>query len=294
MPIFDTFQRASFNGTPFPVDSIDVRGGIREHVHEYPHSDGGTPEKMGRKLYEIHFSALFHDRFAAYPGLYPGTLSTLQGVWESQLTANLVVPTIGSIKAYAVSWDRKAVGRVRSGERVELVFREDMPVAGIEAFLMNATNSNAMNSAGAALRAAMPAGQSHPSLFDDLLNAVNSLLGVVDQANLYGNLIQAKLLGILSMCQDLDAMTFLQDPSNWQLAAAMRDVWKTTADGLKDLAAKKHTLSTFFTRVTMSVSDIAIALYNDATRAVELLQLNPIADAFAVPAGTAISYYPDT
>lgn len=292
MPRFDQFQQASFNSTVFPVDEIEVRGGMREHVHEYSHSPGGTPELEGRKLYEIDLVCPFHDTFRKYPKLYPDGLAAFRGTFESGTRATLVVPTIGSIQAYCYSWTQRAAGRTRSGERVTWRFREDQPADDLDAFLLKTSASGAALSAKAdAFKAEITAAPTS-SLFDDLLNAVNFAVSFKDTADRYGNLLEAKLLAVSSACSLLDTNPLLRNPVYFRIAYAMQEIWRTANDALKDIMGKKRQFQRFVTTATMSISDVARRLYGDASRGMELLQLNPIEDAFAIPANVSIRYYP--
>jgi hypothetical protein len=292
MPRFDGFQRASFGAIAFPCEEIEVRGGIRDHVHEYPHNPGGTPEKMGRKLYEIDMVCPFHDTFAAYPTLYPDGLAALRGTYEAEMTLDLVVPTVGTIKAYCVDWKQRATGRARSGERVSFRFREDMPPDDIDAFVAKDVTTKGYVALAQKFKVAAQDGpQPGPSLFDDIQNGINGVLAVKDQANLYGNLVEAKLLALANVCSQIDQLDLLKDPTMFRIAAAMHDIWKATLDALKDLTQQQKQLSKFTTPTTMAIGDVARRLYGNAARAVELLQLNPITDAFAIPAGTTVRYY---
>ncbi len=104
MAAFDALLRASFLDYPFPVQDIDVKGGLRDHVHEYPHAPGGAPEKLGRKLYEFTFTCPFLTGLRGYPKLWPETLATLRIFFEGQNTGDLVVPTIGTINTFGGSF----------------------------------------------------------------------------------------------------------------------------------------------------------------------------------------------
>jgi prophage DNA circulation protein len=37
MTAFQNLSKASFDGIAFPVATYEVSGGIRDHVHQYPH-----------------------------------------------------------------------------------------------------------------------------------------------------------------------------------------------------------------------------------------------------------------
>ena len=291
MPRFDSLQRASFNGIKFPVEEIEIRGGLRDHVHEYPHNPGGTPEKLGRKLYEVELVGLFHDTFAKYPNLYPDGLNALQSHFDDELTADLIVPTVGTIKAYAFQWRRRATGRQRSGERVTLVFREDQPADGLDAFVATATGPGGWDGLCQNLALKLDDLPSTDSLFDSITNAMNALLSVKDTADRYGGLLAAKLDALVSLCAQVDQLAVMKDPTNWSTASALRDVWAAAKSAQDDLSNKRSSIRHFITPTVMPIGEVARAIYGDGSRQIELLQLNPIDDAFAIPRGTDIRYY---
>jgi hypothetical protein len=66
MAIFDSLQAFQFGEFLFPFRSYSIKGGMREHLHEFPHG-GIAPEKLGRKLYEISVTGLFLEPEALLP-----------------------------------------------------------------------------------------------------------------------------------------------------------------------------------------------------------------------------------
>ena len=138
---FDTLQRASFQGIEFPITSMTLKGGIRDHIHEYPHAAGGAPEKLGRKLYEVSMQANFQSTFRAYPRLWPSALSKLRKIFEQQTTGDLVIPTIGTIQAYARNWTQQMEAKIRSGETATFEFVEDQGSEDLAAGINDVTDS---------------------------------------------------------------------------------------------------------------------------------------------------------
>lgn len=298
MPIFDNFPPASFQGVKFPVSESEIRGGLRDHVHEYPHSAGGTPEKMGRKLYEITLTIPAHATFRRYPTLYPDDVNFLQDLFEAQTTDDLVVPNIGTIRAYCYDWTRKASGKKRSGEDIVWRFREDPPADALDAWVVSVDTSTGLMGAVTNLETAMeavPPGKLAQLMnqLGSLIERVNDMLAYKDQADLYGNLLEAKLLGIADLCSQIDGLTDVKDPRNWRLADAMRSIWASTVGAVKDLDQKKQVLQTYVTPAAMTITDVSKALYRDAKRGMDILRLNAIEDAYAIPRGTSVRYYPD-
>lgn len=296
MPLFDNLQRASFAGFAFPVSKLEVTGGLRDHVHEYPHSPGGAPEKLGRKLYEFAITAPMLAGFPAWPKLWPETAASLRVVFEGGRSFDLVVPTIGTITAYCTSWREEAAGNIRNGVIASYTFREDQS----DLFLVDklVTQSTAtLVSAGALLKtqvqeeldaALLAAG----SIFDAINAASNAVTAISDTAELYANLVEAKCAGLSRLCADADAtLDVLNDPVHFRVAEALRSTWGASERLRRDVLKKALPLLSYTVPSVMSVSDLARALYGSNERAMELLRLNAIEDPFQIPRGTIIKAY---
>lgn len=296
---FDTLQRAAFDGIEFPVREVEVIGGIRDHVHEYPHSPGGAPEKLGRKLYEIHYTAPFLNTFKSYPNLWPTNLAFLRQSFEQQVTADLVIPTIGTIRAYCMSWrERTDLPSNRSGVIVDLTFREDQSTEFLTIELITTTAANLTNT-GANLLAAMQleeftkelnAGQK--SLFASIQASANAITAVADTADAYANLVQAKAAGLASLCAQADAtVSALNNPAHFRVLEAMQAVWGQATALERDALKLARPRIPYTTPITMSVSQISTAIYGDTSQASRLMTTNAFANPFAVPANTPVIAY---
>ena len=115
----------------------DLRGvgGIRDHVHQYPHSPGGAVEKHGAShiVCGTRRSSTNESR-ATGTTFGRADPSDLRDRWEQEVTSALMIPTIGEIQAYCKSWVERVTPATRqSGVEVELEFVEDQS----QAFLVN-------------------------------------------------------------------------------------------------------------------------------------------------------------
>jgi hypothetical protein len=321
MPAFDNLQRASFAGIAFPVEEITIDGGLRDHVHEYPHSPGGAPEKLGRRLYTFRMRAKFHATFRAYgfTDLYPRAWNRLRNICEAGRTEDLVVPTLGTLKAYAVSWPETATARQRSGVTVEFTFRED-----VDTYFMNgllSISSASMEQAqqrlaymatvyeqtppGQVILEAIPTDPVNAPLVPppdaakqnvlDLLGAIdaafNLLLSIDDQADFYATLAEIKVMRVISLCQEVARRAELQDARNARLREALLGAWSTADDRRRDIEKKREQMILYITPIDMSVTDVAKAVYGDASRAMEILKLNALRNPFLIPRGSALRMY---
>lgn len=299
MPIVSEFDRlpmASFNDAPFPVESVDIVGGLRDHVHEYPHADGGAPEKLGRKLYTIRMRANFQTRFALYPGLYPNTLNFLFKQFEAGTTGALVVPTLGTISAYCRNWSKQMQAAIRSGEKADFEFVEDLAQDFLVTSLVNpAPLSLAMTSTLAAQLDLLKPAESALNLYDQIIQSAEAILAVFDQAAVAGNLIEAKLRGLEQLIQQADALPSTQSAAGAGVASALHDLWAAERQMLNDLQNKQNGgLQAYVTPMMMSVQQISAAVYDgDASHGIDIMSLNPLEDPFRVPANSQIRYYPE-
>lgn len=299
MAVFDNLPRASFNGVEFPVESVRVKGGLRHHVHEYPHIDGGDLEKLGRRLYEVEMRATFqtiiaangNSGFGSWGGsLWPGRLSLLQSIFDQGTTGTLVIPTIGGMQACCVEWDREAVAKVRSGESTSFKFIEDQASAFAFQNLIQ-VKPQSLDGMATAVQTEFDKAGIPKSLTDQLLGAVNVVLAVADQAELFGLEVAAKIDLVAQICREFDQrIEQFAHPENWAALDAMKDLWAATQELAGNVDGNAVVFAFFEVKKQSTIAEIATAIYGDSSRAVELLQLNAIEDAFAVPVGTQVRY----
>lgn len=290
---FVNLPRASFSGIEFPYESLRVHGGLRKHVHEYPHVPGGDAEKLGRKLYEFEFTALFHTTFTGYgSNLWPKRLADLRKLFESELTAELTVPTIGKVQAFCDDWTQEQSGKSVSGERATFKFIEDQE----SAFLVDSLISIEVNSLDQKLKnfqyetsALAP----QPSIFDEITNAVNKVLAVVDQIDAYGAIIEAKLLAVAELCKEADArLDLLQDVTRVRILEALKELWASALSLHQNVQRKLGVVETFIVPPGVpTISDVSTRLFGAADQAMDLLLMNAIEDPFNIPPGTRINFY---
>lgn len=319
MPVvFDTLQKASFAGFTFPVEKISAKGALRYYVHEYPHSPGGAPEKLGRKLYEWEMDAFFGQGFPLYPQLYPETLQSLRIIYDGGGSFDLVVPTFGKpITAFCTEWEETAEMRSgRTGVRVRFKFLEDQSNLFLVTELIaksGATFASALANYAAALAdqrgraAAAQALLTQPDalmlaeipatdlvMFEQVSTLGNGLLATISAAVGIGTAIVEAAAALVALCVLIDATaTTFDDPTRYPLLIAFQDVWATAQTVQQDALNIQVNVVEYVVPTTMSVSTISIAIYGDTTHASEIMQTNPevVDDPFAVPQGTVIKAY---
>lgn len=293
MAAFDSLQRASFIGVEFPVREVDCNGGIRYHVHEYPHAPGGKVEKMGRKPYEIRMTVPFHANLFGWKDLWPDSLQKLRASWEAERTGDLVIPTIGTLPCVCVDWPGKMRANVRSGEDFELRFIEDTENAFLFDALVQAA-ANDVAGAAVALQDAADEAEYKPSFLDSIAALTASIGNIKDQLQDVGGSVTSAISQIKDLVQTADdTASFLKNPSAEvvKILDAMHELWDAVDRLDRDIREERAPLIDFFVPRDMSIGEIAAQLYGDASRGGELLGLNPVPDAFAVRAGTSLRAY---
>lgn len=293
--IWDTFPKATFMGIPFPIESSSIDGGMRDHVHEYPHTPGGAPEKLGRKLYTFKCLANFDTNFDAYPGLYPQDLATLIAAFETGTTAPLRFPQMNSsLACYALGWNRQMSAKVRSGEKVDLTFREDASTDFAFRALVNVGSGQIELSATLLSSSITGLNLSTPTLdlFSSLTSAIGFVLSLKDQAILYDARLGAALAQVNNLCGQIDGSSDMQVVASYQTVEYLHQVWAAAQKLSADLLAVGVPLLTYINPTTQGVNGIAIQLYGDTSRVGDLLSLNPFPNNAQVKAGTPVLYYP--
>lgn len=296
MSEFDELKRASFDGIDFPWQKCSVRGGLRDHIHEFPHTPGGRPELLGRKLYEIDFDAIFMTTALdpAWKDLWPLQLAALRAKFENQVRSQLTIPTVGTIKAYCYDWSQLAdPARMRSGETASLKFREDEAEGLLVTDVIQVSPAALQNQADQIVQLTVKAGED-PSVWDEMMSAVDDIQAVLDQGELYGRLIESKILSLAAILKQADReLEIFDDPLNHEILNALKTLWESTLDLAENVISAAGELQTYVVPHEMTTSDVAGNVYGDTSRGGDILSLNPIQDPFAIPAGTSLRYYKD-
>lgn len=292
--VFAQLQRASFLGIDFAVSRMSVKGSQRHHVHEFRHQAGGQPEKLGRKLYQFEFDAVFSSVTPLYPNAWPGDLFALRTIFEGGLTGDLVVPTIGTIQAFCTDWPTEAdFARRRDGETAKLSFLEDSENANLTEDFLNVGLSDLSTKKMDALVEVK--GPKWVDAFASVTQLANEVQTMKDQVDLAGEQIADKCKQVEVGCQRLDeSFTELNDPANHQIAAALHDLGVAAINLGADILRKGNPITTFILPAQMAISDVSTALYGDTSKAMELLRMNMIEDALAIPNGTTLRVYAAT
>lgn len=290
----DSAQVASWNGVPFVIDSMEIVGSARHVVHEYPHQGGGDLEKLGRKLYLVKMHAVFDEGFSnsgPYRQNYPKNIELIQSYAEQELTADLVTPTAGTIKAYCTDWPRKWTADRRSGESMDLSFIEDQDIVDLDVFSSQPTFASIQELHNIVINFQYLDPDVDVSLFDQLRNAVNAVLAVRDQVELQLSLLEAKILTVEQLITQIDKA--ITTPIAYPLVNAMIALYNAHIKLANDISQQQLAVRTFVVPRLMTIMDVSTKIFGRTDKAMEILQMNAITDALAIPAGTAIKYLVD-
>jgi prophage DNA circulation protein len=290
MVAFAELQRCAFGGTEFFVEEMEIKGGLRNHTHEYPHVPGGNNELLGRQLYRISIKARFGAGSAEYPDqAVSERLATLRELFEQGVVEDLILPTIGTIQAHALEWSQTLEQNHGNGERAMFEFIED----SLDATVTQTAKSNSTNVVDKfdTLMLAVDDSGFDVSFFDALKALVEQLAAYRDQVDLYAELIATKAEQIADMIRTLNEAIELDGAEFYAVVEAMQDVGVAADQLAKDALSQVAPLAYFETPIEMTIAEIGVRIYGDTSHNVDLLKLNAIDDAFAVPANTTIVYY---
>lgn len=304
MSVADDLFPTQFGDILFPSEMTHLRMQFRHHVHEYPHTNLGKPEKLGAGLTRVSVLGQFHTTFSKYPALYPRGLRQLFTYAQNGATLDFVHPSLGRFPAFITDWDQQKSARIRSGEAVEITFLQDPPNFTIADISADSSSQGSVDSAAAAWEFAVAnalltlqgLSTSTLDLFSGLSALLNEVIGIKDQAKLYANLYSDKLQGVLNLCAQIDSRIDLQDQRAWPTIDALRSLQSSTVDALNNVQQQTQTILTYTVPSTQPLAQVAVTLFGDAGETDGLLSLNGarIVDPMRVPAATAIRYYPPT
>jgi prophage DNA circulation protein len=328
MTAFQQLAKASFDGIAFPIKSCDVSGGIRDHIHEYPHTPGGATEKLGRKLYRVRMSGLFDVRVSGYGNnLWPGDLSDLRDRFEDQVTSTLHIPTIGDIEAYCVTWSQRAAPEQQSGETTEFEFVEDQAQAFLVNGLVQVTSTTLRTAgeqfdqefapllAGGTVSAtaptrivAPPAGTtpraktfavSYTQLRQRDVDALNQVrqayqkaLTIAEQPDRYADQVLRAADALVTTCaQTYEKVRILKNPLMHSRARAFKRLWASATELRKGVAGQTARILVYRAQTDTTIGAVSRAIYGDSSYAAQIMQLNAIPDPFMIRKETLLRYY---
>jgi hypothetical protein len=301
---YKSLQRAAHLGTEFLAKDIRIKGGVRDHVHEYKRVPGGATEPMGRKLYTIDMNLCF---IVGHP-IYNGNSGPLRRQWEDETVGPLVIPTIGTIQAKAIDWEYTHRTHMLNGQEVHVQFREHSTDEHLAGALSSKYKPNLKSKSsifidavkgyveGPLTKPGIPAIPSPPQFSEDVFSQIT---GFADQIStllfsveLEADQVSAKIDQMIDACNRVDQMVVgLNDPMAWRVVQALQDLAARRSKTKADLAAKGAPLALYSVPREMSIVDVSSALYGDTTHAAEVMLLNGLENPLRIEPGTVVRYY---
>lgn len=300
MATFDSLQPLKFGTKLIPFKEYDITFAGRSHIHEYPHADGGAPEKLGRKLLVVHVegridAALFG---AQYADNWPNTAEYLRFKAQTQATEDLTIPTVGTFSAFIHDngYKEKRKSTDLSGFDISIDFIEDTSDSFIASQIAK-IDTNALDAALSnydlqLIKNQLTMTKDEIDLFDLIMNIASDIQALRDRFQLYSALVQAKFMSFFSAVQKADATAkWLIRPENVLGYGAFLDLWNAGVKAYEDVNQKSSQLLVYTTTRDETLSQVSVDIFGNSEHASDLLGLNAVTDPFRIPAGTQIRYY---
>lgn len=178
---------------------------------------------------------------------------------------------------------------MRDGIRMKIGFLEDSEEAFSVDDVVSTSASSLFNKLELLLDAIAPLEETEPDLFESLEALGNEVQGALDQVELAGDQLGAKIGGVTSKIEQIDAsVSELGDAENWPVTRALHDMGVTLGAYAETIGRTIATRTSYVTPKVMSVLEVSIAVYGDTSRAMNILKANPIEDAYSIPADTTL------
>ena len=298
MSLSDTILDAEYEGTRFPVSSLQVQSGNASAQHKAYRRAGADIEDCGREPYSgsLTVPCIDVDALNARYGLgWPDLYRTLDELFKYTPTGRLVHPTLGPLTVHIDSWPHQADTADLSGVTLTVQWTEhdatisrlfDVATDAVEPTdSTNAVQSKA-DEADASAKSVGVAGWkdlgdtfteqlvllgSGELVFGDVAGVVRTLAGLVR-----GNLALPGMDAVASASLALD------------LEALLAQVYAVgeQAQGSRE-APQLYTCP-----ATMAAWQVAGAVYGDISKDGLITAANAITDPNAIPAGTVLTILP--
>ncbi len=308
--IFPQYPPASWKvGTKselvFPVETISESGGNRIVARERPYRDGAKLDDVGSSPKCWSFSCTFNNSVqegnsSALP-LYPNVLNELIRSFDEHETGDLVVPTVGKIRARAKTYRREETSEIRDTAKVTFEFEQDNEdKIDATAFALPTVRATVRTQAEAATFAAesdaafdltladlnefaagLEAIANYPS---DVLSDVDTQAGIVVAAT---NRV-LKAFTSKSNNPKEKARSMLSDPDGSVTQRKLVELQDTAWRARAELRSNSPPVVRQVFETTFTIFDIAARLGQDADK---LMGLNAGLDPFFIPAGTVVRVF---
>lgn len=286
---------ASYEGRTFPVQNAPAQGGndVAEHVAYLRR--GADVEPTGLKAYRGTFTIPLINTprlEAIYGQLFPGLRFDLLRLFESTPRGTLSHPTFGSMQVAITSWDEQLSYEQRGGSVLTVSWVEHNGSASLLVGPEGQTPANTPTTVSEAATEADTAMAAVGSGYTPVASKVDEQLTYLGEAprsftqvgdafrQMLGPVNANLALPMFAAASAHDATVALLN-----LRAALFDLQSRYAPVLSQI--RLYTVPT-----PMSVTEVAINVYGDATRTALLFAANAIPDPLLIPSGRVLKILP--
>ncbi len=309
-PVFEQYPSCSWTvggkTIVFPALMITEEGGNRIVNRERPYRDGAKIDDVGSKPKSWTIETLFNNTIEEGStqngkALYPAVLNDLVRSFDQHDTGDLVVATVGKVRARAMSYSRVERQDERDSATLELKFIQDNEDK-IDA--TSFTLPTVRGSLQQLTEAAVFSAQSDASFSSSLADLNEFADGLVAIANFPGNTLQdvdsqaGIVVGATNRVLDaftsksnnprIKARNMLSDADASITQRRLTALADTSARARADLRGNQPPIIRVVLDVPMTIFDAAIQFGQDATK---LMAINSSLDMLHIPAGAVVRIY---
>jgi len=305
----DNLTRSTLFGIEIPISEREIIGGEAIARHRPAFSQGQTTESTGREPYRFELRIpLFHQ---IDPTHYPTLKETLRVALddrENSAIGEYVDPEIGPIMVRATSWRWKSDPTTRDGGWFTISLEEDTgeiytledsdrpPMTAAEAAeeadvalgeieITDAEILDAWETAGAPVdpnvAETIEPGATFETVVADLQDGIANGQAVADEVRARVDRVRRQIDATLQ----LEAV---QGPEGWIAQGALYELAEAVEREAERAMRNAATLVQYVPRADISAVEIALALYDDPSRAEEIAQRNGIYHPLFVVGGRPI------
>jgi prophage DNA circulation protein len=289
----------------FPVEAISESGGNRIVPRERPYRDGAKLDDVGSSPVCWSFTCLFTNTIQegnkTSKPLYPNVLNEMIRSFSNHETGDLVVPTIGKVRARAKTYRRDESYDVRDSAKVTFEFEQDNEdKVDATAFKLPTVRATVVLQAETATFSAESDAAFDPTLADlnefaAGLEAIASFpsdtLGDIDQqAGAVAAAAERVLNAFTSKSNNPKekARAMLSDPDGSITQRKLVQLQDTSWRARAEIRANTPPIVRQVFEVPMTIFDVAARLGQDTTK---LLALNAGLDPLFIPPGTVVKVF---
>lgn len=307
--VFTQYPSASWTvaGTTyvFPVEGVSETGGNRLVNRERPYRDGAKVDDVGASpvcwSLSCKFSNTVQEGNSDGAPLYPTVLNNILRSFAKHETGDLVVPTIGKVRARAKSYSRDEKNEERDCAVVKLEFVQDNEDrVDASSFTLPTVRASAKTLAAAATFSAESDGSFDATLADlntfaDQLEAIatypsDTLQDIDSQAGIVVGAVSRVLNAFTSKSNNpkTKARAMMSDPDSSITQRRLVALQDTAGRARAELRASEPPFVRAIFEVPLTIFDVAAMIGQDAGK---LIALNPALDPLNIPANTVVRVY---